>query len=111
MVKHPPGPLSAKKAPRKQPKKKARDPQATPAMQQWSRFKKQHPDCVLLFRMGDFYEMFFDDAKADKDELLGDLNDGWSLGKRLLQHERQSQTGEGGPASGGEFLGDIAKQF
>ncbi|MDG2045698.1 MAG: acyl-CoA dehydrogenase family protein [Halioglobus sp.] len=58
-----------------------------------------------------FCEMFFDDAKADKDELLGDLNDGWSLGKRLLQHERQSQTGEGGPASGGEFLGDIAKRY
>ncbi len=58
-----------------------------------------------------FCEMFFDDAKAEKDELLGDLNDGWSLGKRLLQHERQSQTGEGGPASGGEFLGDIAKRY
>ena len=58
-----------------------------------------------------FCEMFFDDAKAEKDELLGDLNDGWSLGKRLLQHERQSQTGEGGPATGGEFLGDIAKRY
>jgi alkylation response protein AidB-like acyl-CoA dehydrogenase len=58
-----------------------------------------------------FCEMFFDDAIADKDELLGDLNDGWSLGKRLLQHERQSQTGEGGPATGGEFLGDIAKRY
>ena len=58
-----------------------------------------------------FCEMFFDDAKAEKDELLGDLNDGWSLGKRLLQHERQSQTGEGGPATGGECLGDIAKRY
>ncbi len=35
----------------------------TPAMQQFEHFKKQHPDCVLFFRMGDFYEMFFDDAK------------------------------------------------
>ena len=43
--------------------------------------------------------------------MLGDLNDGWSLGKRLLQHERQSQTGEGGPATGGECLGDIAKRY
>ena len=58
-----------------------------------------------------FCEMFFDDAKAEKTELLGDLNDGWSLGKRLLQHERQSQTGEGGPVTGGEFLGDIAKRY
>ena len=51
-----------------------------------------------------FCEMFFDNAKAEKTELLGDLNDGWSLGKRLLQHERQSQTGEGGPATGGELF-------
>ena len=58
-----------------------------------------------------FCEMFFDGAKAEKNELLGDLNDGWSLGKRLLQHERQSQTGEGGPATGGECLGEIAKRY
>lgn len=35
----------------------------TPAMRQFHRFKKQHPDCVLFFRMGDFYEMFYDDAE------------------------------------------------
>ncbi|HYE03454.1 MAG TPA: DNA mismatch repair protein MutS [Phycisphaerales bacterium] len=40
------------------------DPRATPAMQQYSRFKKRHPDCVLLFRIGDFYEMFDEDATA-----------------------------------------------
>jgi DNA mismatch repair protein MutS len=34
----------------------------TPAMQQYYRFKRRHPDCVLLFRIGDFYEMFDDDA-------------------------------------------------
>jgi DNA mismatch repair protein MutS len=34
----------------------------TPAMQQYARFKKRHPECVLFFRMGDFYEMFYDDA-------------------------------------------------
>ena len=38
------------------------DPRETPAMQQYYRFKKQHPECVLLFRIGDFYEMFDDDA-------------------------------------------------
>lgn len=31
-------------------------------MQQYARFKKQHPECLLLFRMGDFYELFDDDA-------------------------------------------------
>ncbi|MCK5236236.1 MAG: hypothetical protein KAR06_04545, partial [Deltaproteobacteria bacterium] len=34
----------------------------TPAMRQYSEFKEQHPDSILFFRMGDFYEMFFDDA-------------------------------------------------
>lgn len=38
------------------------DPRETPAMQQYFRFKRQHPGCILLFRMGDFYEMFDDDA-------------------------------------------------
>ena len=34
----------------------------TPAMQQYLDTKEQYKDCILLFRMGDFYEMFFDDA-------------------------------------------------
>ncbi|MEM8739659.1 MAG: DNA mismatch repair protein MutS [Planctomycetota bacterium] len=32
-------------------------------MRQFWRFKEEHPGCVLFFRMGDFYEMFFDDAE------------------------------------------------
>ncbi|HJN50192.1 MAG: acyl-CoA dehydrogenase family protein [Pseudomonadales bacterium] len=35
-----------------------------------------------------FSETFFDNAFADKDDLIGGLNQGWSVGKRLLQHER-----------------------
>ena len=38
------------------------DPRETPAMQQYYRFKRQHPLCVLMFRIGDFYEMFDEDA-------------------------------------------------
>jgi DNA mismatch repair protein MutS len=38
------------------------DPRETPAMRQYYRFKRQHPDCLLLFRIGDFYETFDDDA-------------------------------------------------
>ncbi|MFW6060156.1 MAG: DNA mismatch repair protein MutS, partial [Phycisphaeraceae bacterium] len=41
----------------------AKSPDQTPAMRQYHRFKQQHPGCVLFFRMGDFYEMFHDDAK------------------------------------------------
>jgi DNA mismatch repair protein MutS len=35
----------------------------TPAMQQYKRLKAQYPDAILFFRMGDFYEMFYDDAR------------------------------------------------
>ena len=42
----------------------------TPAMEQYMRFKKQHADAILFFRMGDFYEMFFEDAKIAS-KLLG----------------------------------------
>jgi len=35
----------------------------TPMMQQYLRLKAEHPDILLFYRMGDFYEMFFDDAK------------------------------------------------
>ncbi|WP_305908271.1 DNA mismatch repair protein MutS [Methylomarinum sp. Ch1-1] len=37
--------------------------QHTPMMQQYLRIKSQHPDTLLFYRMGDFYELFFDDAK------------------------------------------------
>jgi len=36
----------------------------TPAMRQYRQFKEKHPECILLFRMGDFYELFYDDAKT-----------------------------------------------
>ena len=36
--------------------------EATPAMQQYLRLKAAHPDTILFYRMGDFYELFFDDA-------------------------------------------------
>lgn len=35
----------------------------TPMMQQYFRLKAQHPDILLFYRMGDFYELFYDDAK------------------------------------------------
>src|SRR3990172_5179852 len=35
----------------------------TPMMQQYQEAKRACPDALLLFRMGDFYEMFYDDAK------------------------------------------------
>ncbi len=38
-------------------------PEHTPMMQQYLRIKAQHPDALLFYRMGDFYEMFYDDAR------------------------------------------------
>ncbi|MEA4852672.1 MAG: DNA mismatch repair protein MutS [Christensenella sp.] len=34
----------------------------TPMMQQYLKLKEEYPDCILMFRLGDFYEMFFEDA-------------------------------------------------
>ena len=42
----------------------------TPAMRQYLETKKQYPDAILFFRMGDFYEMFFEDAVVAS-EILG----------------------------------------
>jgi DNA mismatch repair protein MutS len=36
----------------------------TPMMQQYRHLKQRYPDAILLFRMGDFYEMFFEDART-----------------------------------------------
>lgn len=42
--------------------------QVTPMMQQYLNTKEEYPDCILFYRLGDFYEMFFDDAiKASKE--------------------------------------------
>ncbi len=41
---------------------------ATPMMRQYLQMKEQYKDCILFYRLGDFYEMFFDDAlKASKE--------------------------------------------
>src|ERR1700693_1565092 len=37
---------------------------ATPVMEQYIEIKAAHPDCLLFYRMGDFYEMFFADAEV-----------------------------------------------
>lgn len=47
----------------------ARDFKSTPMMEQYLAIKAKHKDAVLFFRMGDFYEMFFEDAKIAADVL------------------------------------------
>ena len=41
----------------------AKTPQLTPMFQQYRAIKQDHPAAILLFRMGDFYEMFYEDAR------------------------------------------------
>jgi DNA mismatch repair protein MutS len=45
------------------------DPAQTPLMRQYSAAKQQHPDALLFFRLGDFYELFFEDARTAAREL------------------------------------------
>jgi len=64
----------------------------------------------LISGASPFCETFLTDATAPKDALLGQLNVGWTVGKRLLQHERASQTGA---STGGRVtpLDEIAKRY
>lgn len=65
---------------------------------------------ALIAGASPFCETFFTAATAPKDALLGQLNVGWTVGKRLLQHERSSQTGASG---GGRTvpLNEVAKRY
>lgn len=45
------------------------DEQATPVRQQYLKLKRDHPDCILLFRLGDFYETFDEDAEIVASDL------------------------------------------
>ena len=38
------------------------DQQLSPMMQHYMEKKEEYKDCILFYRLGDFYEMFFDDA-------------------------------------------------
>lgn len=41
----------------------------TPMMQKYLETKQEYPDCILFYRLGDFYEMFFEDALTASREL------------------------------------------
>ena len=60
----------------------------TPMMMQYLRIKDQHPDTLIFFRLGDFYELFFEDAKIASKELSLVLT-----GKSAGQEERVPMCG------------------
>jgi len=65
----------------------------------------------LISGASPFCETFFNDARAEKTDLLGPLNDGWTVGKRLLQHERASQTGGADTGVRPAPLSDLARTY
>jgi alkylation response protein AidB-like acyl-CoA dehydrogenase len=63
-----------------------------------------------------FCETFFDDALVEKNNLVGQLNRGWTVGKRLLQHERSSISGMNSGGRRGRYdgmrdLATIAREY
>ena len=65
----------------------------------------------LIAGSSPFCETFFTDARAEKDDMLGPLNGGWTVGKRLLQHERSGQGGSRMAGGGGVSIPDLAKRY
>jgi len=65
----------------------------------------------LIAGASPFCETFFTEATAPKDAILGEVNKGWGVGKRLLQHERASQTGAGMMGARQTPLQDAAKRY
>jgi alkylation response protein AidB-like acyl-CoA dehydrogenase len=57
-----------------------------------------------------FCETFFTNARVEKNDMVGPLNGGWTVGKRLLQHERSGQGGSRMMGGGGS-IPDLAKQY
>ncbi|MDB5457420.1 MAG: acyl-CoA dehydrogenase [Caulobacter sp.] len=64
----------------------------------------------LISGSSPFCETFFDDVKVPKDQLVGKLNGGWDIAKRLLQYERQNISASGFGGGGGLDLVDVAKK-
>ncbi len=67
----------------------------------------------LISGASPFCETFFDNAIASKSDLVGTLNKGWTVAKRLLQHERSGMRAlaTGGNRETGAELSDLAREY
>lgn len=68
----------------------------------------------LISGASPFCQTYFDDVKVPKGQLVGELNKGWTVAKRLLQHERNMVAGIGGNSAlggGGRRMEDVAKEY
>jgi len=64
----------------------------------------------LISGSSPFCETFFDNVKVPKDQLVGKVNGGWDIAKRLLQYERQNISASGFGGGGGLDLVEAAKK-
>lgn len=68
----------------------------------------------LISGSSPFCQTFFDNVEVPKSQLVGQLNKGWTIAKRLLQHERQHISGIGGASAlggSGRRLEDVFKKY
>jgi alkylation response protein AidB-like acyl-CoA dehydrogenase len=64
----------------------------------------------MIMGSSPFCETFFTNVKVPKENLVGELRQGWTIGKRLLQHERSGISGGDGGRANKTFLADAAKE-
>jgi len=64
----------------------------------------------LISGSSPFCETFLDDVRVEKDQVVGDVNHGWTIAKYLLTHEREMIGGMGSAVVGGESLSQHASQ-
>ena len=80
---------------------------ASPMFAQWHEAKAEYPDCLLFFRMGDFYELFFDDAVAAAASLdIALTKRGEQDGDGLLDADGGDQ-GAGNAGDAAQLRGDV----
>ena len=64
----------------------------------------------LISGSSPFCETFLDDVRVEKDQVVGEVNQGWTIAKYLLTHEREMIGGMGLTGAGSKTLGAIAAQ-
>ena len=64
----------------------------------------------LISGSSPFCETFLDDVRVEKDQVVGEVNHGWTIAKYLLTHEREMIGGMGAAVVGGESLSQHASQ-
>ena len=64
----------------------------------------------LISGSSPFCETFLDDVRVEKDQVVGEINQGWTIAKYLLTHEREMIGGMGMTDAGAETLGQIASK-